>query len=89
MALGAQQGELKMMFFSDGLLWRGIGAASGLTAAAALSRLMSTLLFEISPGDRLTYSVVAVGLLVAAAVASYLPARGVTRVEPVEALRAE
>jgi len=49
----------------------------------------TTLLFEISPVDPLTYSVVAIGLLGAAAVASYLPARRVTRVDPVEALRAE
>ena len=49
MALGAQQGELKMMFVRNGLLWGGIGAAAGLMAAAALSRLMSTLLFEIKP----------------------------------------
>jgi len=89
MALGAQQGSLKMMFVRNGLLWGGIGAAAGLTAAAALARLMSTLLFEISPVDPLTYSLVAVGLLAAAAVASYLPARRVTRVDPVEALRAE
>ncbi len=89
MALGAQVGELKMMFVRHGLLWGGVGAAAGLAAAAALSRLMSTLLFEISPVDPLTYSVVAVGLLVAAALASYLPARRVTRVDPVESLRAE
>ena len=89
MALGAQQANLKMMFVRNGLLWGGIGAVAGLTAAAALSRLMSTLLFEISPVDPLTYSMVTMGLLAAAAVASYLPARRVTRVDPVEALRAE
>ena len=89
MALGAQRGNLKMMFVRDGLLWSGIGAAAGLTAATALSRLMSTLLFEVSPFDPLTYLVVAIGLLATAALASYLPARRVTRVDPVEALRAE
>ena len=78
-----------MMFVRNGLLWGGIGAAAGLAAAAALSRLMSALLFEISPVDPLTYSVVAIGLLAAAAVASYLPARRITRVNPVDALRAE
>jgi putative ABC transport system permease protein len=88
-ALGAQQGELKRMFVGKGLLFSGIGAAAGLTAAVALSRLMSALLFEISPVDPLTYTVVGVGILAAAAVASYLPARRVTRVDPVEALRAE
>ena len=89
MALGAQHGELKMMFVRHGLLWGGIGAATGLAAAAALSSLMSKLLFEIRPVDPLTYSVVAAGLLVAAATASYLPARRVTLVDPVEALRAD
>jgi len=62
---------------------------AGLTVAAALPRLLTTRLFEISPVDPLTYSVVAAGLLAAAAVAGYLPARRVTRVDPVEALRAE
>jgi len=89
LALGAQQGSLKLMFVRNGLLWGGIGAAAGLAAAAALSRLMSSLLFEIDPVDPLTYFVVAAGLLFAAAVASYLPARRVTRVDPVEALRSE
>ena len=89
MALGAQQGELKMMFVGRGLLWSGIGAVAGLSAAAALSRLMSSLLFEISPLDPLTYSVVAVGILAAATLASYLPSRRVTRVNPIEALRTE
>ena len=61
MALGAQQVSLKMMFVGSGLLWGGIGAAAGLVAAATLSRLMSALLFEISPIDPLTYAVVVVG----------------------------
>jgi ABC-type antimicrobial peptide transport system permease subunit len=89
LALGAQQGELKRMFVGRGLIWSGIGAATGAAAAAALSRLMSALLFEISPLDPLTYTIAAVGILAAAAVASYLPARRVTRVDPIEALRAE
>jgi predicted permease len=89
MALGAQQGELKRMFVGRGLLWSGVGAIAGLGAAAALSGVMSTLLYEISPADPLTYAVVAVGIMSAAAIASYLPARRVTRVDPSEALRAE
>jgi predicted permease len=89
MALGAQQDRLKLMFVRNGLLWGGIGAAAGVVAAAMLSQLMSALLFEINPIDPLTYGVVVIGLLAAAAVASYLPARRVTRIDPVEALRAE
>lgn len=89
MALGAQLGNLKLMFVRNGLLWAGIGITVGLTAAAALSRLMSTLLFEINPVDPLTYTFVALGLLAAAALASYLPARRVTAVDPVEVLRGD
>ncbi len=89
LALGAQEGEVARMFVSRGLFWSGIGAAAGLAVAAALSRLMSALLFEISPVDPLTYLAAAAGTLLSAAVASYLPARRVARVDPVEALRAE
>jgi predicted permease len=89
MALGARQESVKLMFVRNGLLWAGIGAAAGLIAAAPLSHLMSALLFEVKPIDPVTYAAVATGLLAAAAVASYLPARRVTRIHPVEALRAE
>ena len=61
----------------------------GSAAAAGLSRLMGSILFAVSPVDPLTYGVVAAGLLGATAVASYVPARRVARVDPVEALRAE
>jgi predicted permease len=89
MALGAQQRRLKLMFVRNGVLWGGIGAAAGLAAAVPLSRVMSALLFEVKPVDPLTYALVVAGLLAAAAVASYLPARRVTRIQPVEALRSE
>lgn len=89
MALGAQHGALQRMFVGHGLIWGGAGAAVGLLAAAALSRLMSSLLFGINPADPLTYAAVAAGLLAATAFASYLPARRVTRVDPADALRAE
>ncbi|MBL8173303.1 MAG: ABC transporter permease [Bryobacterales bacterium] len=89
MALGAEQGNLKRLFVGHGLFWGAIGAGVGLAAAAVLSRLMSSLLYEISPFDPLTYAAVAAGLLATAAVASYLPARRVTRVDPMEALRAD
>jgi predicted permease len=89
MALGAQQNSLKMLVVGRGLLWACIGAAVGLGGAAALSRLMKSLLFGIEPVDPLTYAAVAVGLLVAVAIASYLPARRITLIDPSEALRAE
>ncbi len=89
MALGAQRGNLKMMFVRNGLVWGGIGVAAGLAGAVSLSRLMAALLFDVSPVDPLTYSVVVVGLLAVAVGASYLPARRITRVDPLEALRAD
>jgi ABC-type antimicrobial peptide transport system permease subunit len=76
------------MFVLRGLLWSGIGAAACLAAAIGLSRLMAALLFEFSPFDPLTYLAATLGILAAAA-ASYLPAHRVTRVDPIQALRAE
>jgi predicted lysophospholipase L1 biosynthesis ABC-type transport system permease subunit len=88
-ALGAQASELRQMFVRQGLLLAGIGAALGMIAAAGLTRLMSSLLFGITALDPLTYATVPVFLLAAAALASYIPARRATIVDPVEALRAE
>jgi len=88
-ALGAQASELRQMFVRQGLVLAGIGAALGMIAAAGLTRLMASLLFGITALDPLTYAVVPVFLLAAAALASYIPARRATTVDPVEALRAE
>jgi predicted permease len=88
-ALGAQQGELKRMFVRRGLALAGIGVVIGLGAAAALTRLMSTLLYGITPLDPVTYAAVPVVLVVATVLASYLPARRAASVDPVEALRSE
>ena len=89
LALGAQPGELKKMFLRYGLTLAGIGVAIGLGAAAGLMRLMKSLLFGISPLDPITYVAVPAILVVAAALASYLPARRASAVDPVEALKAE
>jgi ABC-type antimicrobial peptide transport system permease subunit len=89
LALGAQQGELKRMFVSHGLVLASIGVGIGLVAAAVLMRLMKSLLFGISPLDPLTYASVPLILAVATVLASYLPARRAAAVDPVEALRAE
>jgi len=89
MALGARREELTRMFVRQGLALASIGAACGLVAALALGRLMSSLLFGVRPADPSTLSLVAVALVTAAALASYVPARRVADVEPVEALRAE
>jgi predicted permease len=88
-ALGAQQNEVIGMFVRHGLLLAGIGVAFGLAAAFAAMRLMSSLLFHVSPVDPLTYAAVTVGLVGAALLASYLPSRRAAAVDPVDALRAE
>jgi ABC-type antimicrobial peptide transport system permease subunit len=89
MALGAKKSGLVWMFVRSALVLTGVGMAIGLGAAAALMRLMRTLLFGISPLDPVTFIAVPVTLAAAAALASYLPARRTTAVDPVEALRAE
>jgi ABC-type antimicrobial peptide transport system permease subunit len=89
LALGAQQGELRGMFVRSGLTLAGIGAGIGLAAAAGLMRLMKSLLFGISTLDPVTYVAVPVVLVLAAVLASYLPARRASAVDPVEALKAE
>lgn len=89
LALGAQRGELKRMFVRHGLRLSAIGLAIGLVAAIALTRLMKSLLFGISPLDPLTYATVPVFLAGAAMLASYLPARRAAAVDPAETLKAE
>jgi predicted permease len=89
MALGSPQKEVTNLFVWHGLRLSAIGVACGVVAALASTRLMTSLLFHVSPLDPLTYIGVSCGLVVAAALASFLPALRATRVDPVEALRAE
>jgi putative ABC transport system permease protein len=89
MAVGAQPAGLLRMFVRQGLLLAGVGAALGLAAAAGLTRLMSSLLFGVTPLDPVTYAAVSALLILAAVLASYLPARRAIAIDPVEALRAE
>jgi len=77
------------MFVRSALVLTCIGTVVGLGAAAALMRLMQSLLFGISPLDAVTFTAVPVVLVAAAALASYLPARRTTAIDPVDALRAE
>jgi predicted permease len=89
MALGAKKNELVWMFVRSALVLTGVGTAVGLGASAALMRLMRTLLFGVSPLDPVTFTAVPVILIAATALASYLPARRTTAIDPVAALRAE
>jgi ABC-type antimicrobial peptide transport system permease subunit len=89
MALGAQHGAVRRMFVRQGLQIAGIGIACGLTAAAALTHWIEKVLFGVKAIDGLTYVIVAAALLGFAVLASYLPARKASLVDPAGALRAE
>ncbi|HTP42961.1 MAG TPA: ABC transporter permease [Candidatus Acidoferrum sp.] len=89
MALGAQQKALTRMFVRHGLLLAGIGVSCGLVVAFAAMRLMSSLLFKVSPLDPLTYTAVTVGVIAIVCIACYLPSRRASNVDPIDALRAE
>jgi hypothetical protein len=89
MALGARKDELMRMFVGQGLRLALIGVACGLVAAVGMTRLMKSMLFEVKPLDPVTFATVALGLVLAAALASYLPALRPTAVDSMEALRAD
>jgi len=89
LALGAPIAEVTTAFVRSGLILSAIGGACGLAATLVLAPLMKSLLFSISPSDPLTYAAMSASLIFAAALASYLPARKATKIDPVEALRAE
>ena len=89
MALGAQSNTVQRIFVTRGVSLAAIGLAIGLTAAAALMRVLSSLLFGVNPFDPLTYVAVTMVLGGVALVATWLPARQATRIDPMLALRAE
>jgi ABC-type antimicrobial peptide transport system permease subunit len=89
MALGAQRQELTAMFVRQGLWLTGIGVACGLVAAFVAMRLMSSLLFNVSAVDPMTYGAITATVLVTSYFACYLPSRRAATVDPVDALRAE
>ena len=89
LALGAAPAGLRRMFVRQGLTLTAIGAVVGLVTAIALSQWMSSLLFGVEPLDPVTYAVVLTVLGLAAAAASYLPARRAADVDPVETLKNE
>ena len=89
MALGAQMRDVRQLFLRHGLLLTAIGIAIGIGASVIVTRVMSRFLFGVSPVDPFTYAAVAVGLAIVALLATYLPARRATRIDPLMALRAE
>jgi predicted permease len=86
-ALGAQQADILRMIIRQGLALAMVGIGIGLAGAFALTRLMTSLLFHVSATDPATFVGVAALFLLAAFVASYLPARRATRIHPMTALR--
>ena len=89
MALGAQQRTLVAMVIRQGMALAAAGLAVGLPSAWLLSRVLASLLFEVSPRDPLTFAMVAAVLSVVALVACAIPARRVSRVDPIAVLRME
>jgi putative ABC transport system permease protein len=88
-ALGAAPRAVKRMFVYRGMILSAIGIVLGAAAAAALTRLMSSLLFGVTPLDVATFVAAAAFLAMAALFASYIPARRATTIDPMETLRAE
>ncbi|QQS47461.1 MAG: ABC transporter permease [Acidobacteriota bacterium] len=89
MALGARASSVLGMVIKQGMLLTLAGLVLGLTGAFALAQIMSSLVFGIGTTDPLTFSLISVSLLLVAFVASYIPARRATRVDPMIALRYE
>jgi putative ABC transport system permease protein len=77
------------MVLAQGMSVALVGIVIGVGAAFALTRLLTSLLFEVSPTDLRTFSIVAALLAAAALLACYIPARRATKVDPLEALRYE
>jgi putative ABC transport system permease protein len=88
-ALGAQPSMILRMILSQGLLLAALGVGIGLAGALAVTGLVKSLLFEVTPTDPATFLGVAVVLVAAAMMASYLPARRAAAIDPIEALRME
>jgi ABC-type antimicrobial peptide transport system permease subunit len=89
MALGAKRSQVLRMILKDGLVLASVGVVIGLAGAFALTRLISSLLFEVKPTDAQTFATVSVLLILVALLACLLPARRAIRVDPLVALRYE
>jgi putative ABC transport system permease protein len=88
-ALGAQRGDVVRLVLVNGMVLGLIGVAIGLAASFGLTRLLTTLLFEIDARDKTTFALVSLVLLAITLLACYIPARRATKVNPLVALRYE
>jgi putative ABC transport system permease protein len=89
MALGAEAGAVIRLVLAEGLRPIAIGMAIGLAASLAFSRALSQLVYDVSTYDPVVFVAVPLFLAGAALLASYLPARQATRIDPMVALRAD
>ena len=89
MALGAQMKDVMSLVLRNGMVLAVIGVALGLAGAFALTRLMSKLLFCVTPTDAMTFAAVSGVLILVALCACYIPARRAAKVDPMIALRHE
>jgi putative ABC transport system permease protein len=88
MALGAQAQDVRRLFLRQGMALTGAGLALGLLASLALTQVLSALLFGVGPMDPATYAAVITGLAAVALLATWVPARRASRIDPLVALRA-
>ena len=88
-AIGASRGQIVGLILRQGLWKGGTGVVLGLVGAALLGRYMTTLLFNVRPTDPAVYAAVSLLLIGVALLASYLPARRASRIDPLVALRDE
>jgi putative ABC transport system permease protein len=89
MALGAQKRDVLHLIIGEAMVFVVIGMVVGMLAAAALTRLMATMLYQVSATDPITFVLIAVFFAAVALVASYIPAWRATQVDPLVALRTE
>jgi len=89
MALGAQRFDVLKLMVKKGIVLGIIGVVVGLAASFALTRLIATLLFDVTPTDTATFVIVSAGLFLVTLFACYVPARRATKVDPLKALRYE
>jgi putative ABC transport system permease protein len=89
MALGAQQAHIMRLVIGNGMVLALVGVAVGLAGAFALTQLMASLLFNVTPTDAATFTAVPALLIIVALLACFIPARRATKVDPLVALRYE
>jgi putative ABC transport system permease protein len=88
-ALGATGGRITGMVIREGLVITVVGAVLGITSAAAASKYLASLLYDVKPSDPMIFATVTFALIIVSAIASYLPARRAARIDPLVAMRGD